>query len=108
MLTRLTPRGTSSASFVKKTRSLQLSSHKSLRGREISVSSDDDDDDDDDVEEDDDNDEKKKVKESNSSSAATKKNTDSTPGMPNGSRRSALNRKSIMPRLNTSEKTFFW
>ena len=39
MLTRLTPRGTSSAAFVKKTRALQLSTYKSLRGRDISVSS---------------------------------------------------------------------
>lgn len=41
MLTRLTPRGTSSAAFVNKARRLQLSTYKSLRGREVSVSSED-------------------------------------------------------------------
>ena len=64
MLTRLTPRGTSSAAFVKKTRALQLSTYKSLRGRDISVSSE---------EEEEEEEEKEVDKESDNNKATDKK-----------------------------------
>jgi len=69
MLTRLTPRGTSSAAFVKKSRALQLSTYKSLRGRDISVSSEDEEDGENDKEED------KKKSSTASASSGVKKNT---------------------------------
>ena len=51
MLTRLTPRGTSSAAFVRSTKKINLENRRSLRGREISVSSDEEDEDEDDDQE---------------------------------------------------------
>jgi hypothetical protein len=78
MLTRLTPRGTSSAAFVKKTRALQLSTCRSLRGRDISVSSEEEEDDDDDDEDDEDDDEKEGDKESDNKADKKKKTNAST------------------------------
>jgi hypothetical protein len=78
MLTRLTPRGTSSAAFVKKTRALQLSTCRSLRGRDISVSSEEEEDDDDEDEDDEDDDEKEGDKESDNKADKKKKTSAST------------------------------
>merc|ERR1711981_730338 len=69
MLTRLTPRGTSSANFVKTTlrKSLPLERQRSLRGRDISLSSEEEEDD-----ESDDDDDGNKDRQKQSSNASRK------------------------------------
>lgn len=67
MLTRLTPRGTSSATFVRNARKIPMESGRSLRGREVSISSEEEEEEEDEDEDEDDEDEEKDV--------ASKRNT---------------------------------
>ena len=51
MLTRLAPRGTSNANFIKNIRTKPVNSARSLRGREVSVSTDEEEDEEEEVDE---------------------------------------------------------
>ena len=76
MLSRLTPRGTSSAKFVKSTlrKSLPLERQRSLRGRDISLSSEEEEEsEDDESDEDEDKDQKSSQRNSKSTPQKTKK-----------------------------------